>query len=577
MTSTPGRNEPVLRAPLTHFPTQCDLDLAHNSSARLCDRFALVTLAAAGVIALMTFRDYGLGWDDYAHSEYGELLLSFYRSVFSDTRALSFVNLYKYGGGFDILSAIAAKILPFTLFETRRLMGAAVGVAGLLVTWRLARRIGGPVAGLAALVLLATCPLYVGHLFMNAKDGPFAVAMAILLLGLVRCFEEYPRPNGATIALFGLGLGLSVGSRIMGLFGIIYALAALALLLGCDSRENGPRAATARLARFCVALLPGFALAYVAMGVVWPWSVVDPLNPLRAITYFSHFFEEPWRELYNGELILVLDMPRDYLPTLLALTLPEVFLAFGVAGVAIALIGMLRGSQSANRRAITLLVLAAGTVPVLTAVMARPAMYNGIRHFLFVLPPLAVLGGLAAARVLEWTQRQSVAMALAVTCLFAAGAAAPATAIARLHPYGYTYFNALAGGVPGARDKFMLDYWGLSFKQVSLGLKQRISALALRRPNDRPWRLAVCGPHRSPQVELGPGFETSWDPQKADFAMVLGEFYCAELDAPVMVEVAREGVVYARVYDLRERSFSTLLDVPRSRRGPFAAAKLGLR
>ena len=27
--------------------------------------------------ALLTFRDYGLGWDDYTHSEYGELLLAF--------------------------------------------------------------------------------------------------------------------------------------------------------------------------------------------------------------------------------------------------------------------------------------------------------------------------------------------------------------------------------------------------------------------------------------------------------------------------------------------------------------------
>ena len=63
------------------------------------------------------------------------------------------------------------KILPFTLFETRRLVGALVGIVGLLVVWRTGRRIGGPLAGLFALVLLAACPLYVGHVFMNAKDG----------------------------------------------------------------------------------------------------------------------------------------------------------------------------------------------------------------------------------------------------------------------------------------------------------------------------------------------------------------------------------------------------------------------
>ena len=56
------------------------------------------------VVALATFRDYGLGWDDYTHAEYGDLLLAFYASGFADQRALSFVNLYMYGGGFDLLA-----------------------------------------------------------------------------------------------------------------------------------------------------------------------------------------------------------------------------------------------------------------------------------------------------------------------------------------------------------------------------------------------------------------------------------------------------------------------------------------
>src|SRR5580765_37174 len=129
----------------------------------LADRLAVAVLIVVAVIAGITFRDYGLGWDDYTHSQYGDLLLSLYGSGFADTRALSFVNLYKYGGGFDMVAALAAKVMPFDLFETRRLIGAAIGIVGLAATWRLARRLGGPVAGLSALALLAACPLYVGH------------------------------------------------------------------------------------------------------------------------------------------------------------------------------------------------------------------------------------------------------------------------------------------------------------------------------------------------------------------------------------------------------------------------------
>src|SRR5215470_8224382 len=114
-------------------------------SARTIDRLAVAILLVAGAVALTIFRDFGLGWDDYTHSEYGELLLALYGSGFGDQRALSFVNLYKYGGGFDMAAAIAAKVLPFGLFETRRLVGAAVGVVGLVAVWRIGRRLGGPV------------------------------------------------------------------------------------------------------------------------------------------------------------------------------------------------------------------------------------------------------------------------------------------------------------------------------------------------------------------------------------------------------------------------------------------------
>jgi len=108
-----------------------------RSFARMVDGAAIALLGVLALIAALTFRDYGLGWDDYAHSEYGDLLLSLYASGFKDLRAFSFVNLYMYGGGFDMAAALLAKILPFDLFDTRRLSGALVGLAGLFITWRI--------------------------------------------------------------------------------------------------------------------------------------------------------------------------------------------------------------------------------------------------------------------------------------------------------------------------------------------------------------------------------------------------------------------------------------------------------
>jgi hypothetical protein len=46
------------------------------------------------------------------------------------------------------------------------------------------------------------------------------------------------------------------------------------------------------------------------MGLIWPWSVQEFDNPLRAIEYFSNFWEKPWKELYDGVPVLIIDMPR---------------------------------------------------------------------------------------------------------------------------------------------------------------------------------------------------------------------------------------------------------------------------
>jgi 4-amino-4-deoxy-L-arabinose transferase-like glycosyltransferase len=522
----------------------------------------VLVLAVVAVVAALTFRDYGLGWDDYTHSQYGDLLLKLYGSGFADTRALSFVNLYKYGGGFDMAAALAAKVLPFGLFETRRLVGAAVGVFGLFVTWRIGRRIGGPWAGLTGLALLACCPLYYGHMFMNAKDAPFAVAMAVLLLGLLRAFDEYPQPSARAVVLTGVGLGLAFGSRILAGVAAPPGLAALLLVLVAESRNDGWTKAAPRCGQFLWSLLPALVLGYLIMGLLWPWSVRSPLNPFYAAEYFDTFFEKPWKELYEGRLIAVPAMPASYLPHLFLLKLPEIMLALGLIGTAGAFILAAQRRVAVNRRATLILVALAAIFPIALAMLARPALYNGLRHFIFVVPPFAALGGLAASWIIGRARTLGSIALTALAAAFIGGIALPISDIVRLHPYQYTAFNWLSGGVRSAQDNYMLDYWGLAFKQAADELRSRLAAADEHPPQGRRWVVAICGPQAAAKVELGPQFETTFDQKQADFAMALGTFYCRHLQAAILATVMREGVAYANVYDLRGGPTPKLLTVP---------------
>ena len=530
-----------------------------RSVERSADRIAIIIPAIIAVIAGITFRDYGLGWDDVTQSQYGELLLKLYGSGFADRRALSFVNLYKYGGGFDMAAALAAKILPFGLFETRRLIGAVVGIAGLIVTWRLGRRLGGPVAGLAALMLLAACPLYYGHMFMNPKDAPFAVAMTLLLLGLVRAFEEYPKPSLRTMLLTGIGIGVAFGSRVLAGLAALEGIVAFTAVFVAQGRNEGWRPAAQAAGRFVQCMLPALLIGYAIMALLWPWSVVHPLNPLYAAEYFDTFFEKPWKELYEGRLIAVPDMPASYLPHLFVLKLPLLLLVLGLAGAVGAFFSAARRDTPPNRRAVFLLAALAALLPIGIAMLTRPALYNGLRHFIFVVPPFAALGGLAVA----WLAARAPARGkAALAAIVVAGLAVPAAGMARLHPYEYAYFNPLIGGVRGAQGRYMLDYWGLAFKQAANELRAQLAATHARTPQGRRWVVAICGPEAAAAQDLGPQFETTFDQKKADFAMALGTFYCRHLSAPLLVDIKRAGVTFARVYDLRGRPTPNLLTLP---------------
>jgi hypothetical protein len=533
-----------------------------RSVERTCDDLAILALVVVSIVASFTFRDYGLGWDDYTHAEYADLLLKMYGSGFTDTGALSFANLFMYGGGFDMAAALMHKIIPLELFETRRLLGAIVGIIGLAVTWRLGRRVAGPVGGLATLLLLALCPTFYGHMFMNPKDAPFAVAMVILMLGLVRLAQEYPNPSPRTVLILGIGAGCAIGCRILAGLTLIYAVIGFMPLWIEDIRTNGLRESVHRLLHALYVLLPGLVFGYLIMGLIWPWSILEPANPIRALGYFSTFFEKPWKEMFDGAMISVPDMPWSYLPTLFALQLPEVLLALAFGGIALTFGSLSRDNVPARRKTILLMLTFAATLPLAIAMVKRPALYNGIRHFIFVIPPMAVLGGAAFASAMDWLRVNHRGAQAAAVAVFSFGLMLPMAEMIRLHPYQYTHFNYIAGTVRQADALYMLDYWGLALKQASDALKEQITERQESPPVGRKWKVAVCGPQRPAQVALGPDFTIGWDSQSADFAMTLGEFYCKGLTAPVIAEIKRDDVVFAKVYDIRGSSISSLLAIP---------------
>jgi hypothetical protein len=127
-------------------------------------------------------------------------------------------------------------------------------------------------------------------------------------------------------------------------------------------------------------------------------------------------------------------------------------------------------------------------LPLGGVLMLEPNVYDGLRHFLFVLPALGVLAGLGSVTVAGWLQRQGVPRPALAWVTAGALLAIPAWDLVRLHPYQMTYYNGLVGGVGGASGRYQTDYWIASYREGMLWINEQ----AEQKP-DRTFRVLVAG------------------------------------------------------------------------------------
>jgi hypothetical protein len=515
------------------------------------DVVAQVVVCAAVVLVFATFRDYGVPWDAQGEAQYGELLIRFYTSGFRDHSAFNFVNFRFYGGGFELPAALLARISPFAVHETRHLFCALLGVLGLAATWRLARKLGGPRAGALAAGMLLLNPAWYGHGFINARDVPFGAGMATSLLWTVHALEELPRIRWRTRIALGVVIGLTVSVRVGGGLAVLFLCVPIALWLLGRIRSSASRPLAAReVTQIAGALLSIGAVAYAVMIVFWPWAAQSPLNPLRALQMFSRFPFDA-NVLFEGALVPARDLPASYLPVQFLVRSPEsllVGLAIAAALGGIALRGGLGRLLELPRLQVVAVCFAA-LFPFAYFVAMRPVAYNGMRHFLFVVPPLTVLAALAFDRALQIKVpafRSAVALGLALAAL------SQVSSLIRLHPDQYTYFNWLTGGTRGAHGRYELDYWGTSLEEATDLLVDELEDDISRPAAHRPYKVYVCG-----NVWSASAFFPKWMVpveriEQAEFQIAIDNFFCKHAAGSRRIaEVERSGAVLSYVEDLR--------------------------
>ena len=531
------------------------------------NRAALALLGLVALIVVATFADYGVTWDEDVHNWYGVFVLDYYLSLFKDGRCLNWLNLYNYGAAFDTIAAALNRFSPFGTYETRHLLNGFLGVLGIAGSWKLARSLGGPRAGFIAALLLLAIPNYYGQMFNNPKDIPFAVGMVWSIYYMVRIIPLLPRPKWSLVAKLGVATGMALGVRVGGLLIFCYA----GLLLLCFVVWRGietprPRRILADGFASCWrVLVPTIIVAYPVMLLFWPWAQESPIaNPLHSLLFFSHE-TFPYRTLFAGHYFPASDLPWIYLPTYIIIALPELVLALALAAPVAALVVIRRLSCSERRDWILRHGLLAFAIvfPVAYAVTIKAVLFDGMRHFIFVLPPIAVAAALVADRLLDRLAHFKYCRPIyGALALYGVG---HFSMMAMLHPNEYVYYNGFVGGVEGAQGLFKLDYWANSYAEAVDGLENYLEMQYGLDFMDRDFTVAVCGPPISADYFFPKNFTFSEDREHADFFIAFTKDDCNNsLPGTEIFRVERMGALLSVVLDRRD----AVAAEARAKRGP---------
>ena len=255
---------------------------------------------------------------------------------------------------------------------------------GVYFLYKICERFMRPWAAFVASALFLFQPLLWGHAFINDKDPPFLVFLTgAVYLGfrmvdqLAESKAQPARKTFLQILLPAFFVGIATSIRVLGplagIFVVIYFLT---------------RHPTRRTSLWMVLYA---VLSIAIMLATWPylWE-----SPIRFIQVFQFMSDNPTglQVLFAGQAYRAYDLPHRYLPFFLIFTLTEPVWPLLHLPDAVAYRKLKNNFQKLTQ---ALLILAWFVIPFAYTILRNPPEFDGMRHFLFILPPIFIFAGFA--------------------------------------------------------------------------------------------------------------------------------------------------------------------------------------
>ena len=495
------------------------------------------------LLGIYLYRDYGIAWDEPWQVRHGSVLWKF---IFEGDDGL-LVDRARYHG----------TIIPFLwflmekanlssdsqqLYFLRHLGNFFLFYLGVVAFYLLCRRgFGAWFWALLGSLFLVLSPRIFGHAFINPKDIPF---MSFFIWGIYTAVRMLESPSWKTAIVHALTCIVLINFRLLGVLVPVLTLAFLGarFFLMPDIRAGWRRTLA----------LHALFLACTCVGVValWPTLWDQPLT--QFVNAFEHLARFPWRGdvLYLGRYYQSDKLPWHYPLVWMAVTIPLVYLVLFPVGLLDLLRRIFRAPALFADYWLDLLVLSWLLAPIAAVLVLNSVLYDDWRHLYFVYPAMLWFSLRGVTSIWTWVSQESARkFRSAFVALMAFALLANAATIAVYHPYQNVYFNRLAGSGDQVRQRFELDYWGVSYREglayiAATDPRGRITVLAANLPGE--WNSLIL-----PEADRR-RFRYVYDASQADYFLTNYRWHRDDYDfEPPVYSIIVGGVRIFGVYDFR--------------------------
>lgn len=375
-------------------------------------------------------------------------------------------------------------------------------------------------------VVLFFIPRFLGHIPGNPKDVPFATAYIASLFFILINHKLSPFLR---VLVLGICIGLTASLRFLG-----FSLILVYVIFLC-TQVLAKKYPIRQLWEIALETMVIGVIAFTVFMASLPYIGADPYNHTIELMKINTSY--PWMGTIRlfGQTYTKDSFPRLYTLLWILISTPIMILGLSV-------VGLFAGIFKRKQKLYMLLVISL-MVQVFAYVMLKPFVYNGLRHYLFILPHLALLSVVGIIWLMKYARVFKITLGLLIIeAIFIA------YTYIQIHPYEYTYFNPLVTMTRDVSREFDFDYWAASDRNALEWLK-------MNSDTGKP-KIFVCSTSPATQIYFPEAINVGNDPKKADYIVCndnnMVDFLQRRMKTKTLYTVKKNGQIFNTVLKVKE-------------------------